>query len=139
MTDGPKAPRRSRKSAARKSGPQTSEQIATDISQLGKAEAADILEQLDDATAAAVLQQINPAVVGDIIPELEAEKREDIFAAAPAGVTRQWSLNLSFEDESVGRLMETPPIVFSRARPSARPRNGSASCPRACSSRTASS
>ncbi|MEX2181539.1 MAG: magnesium transporter [Gemmatimonadaceae bacterium] len=110
MTDGPKASRRSR--GARKSGPQSNEQIATDISRLGKAEAADALEQLDDATAAAVLQQINPAVVGDIIPELEEEKREDIFAAAPLGVTRQWSLNLSFEDESVGRLMETPPAFF---------------------------
>jgi magnesium transporter len=89
-----------------------SEQLAADISRLGKAEAADALEKLDDATAAAVLQHISPAVVGDILPELNAEKRDDIFAAVPAGVTRQWSLNLSFEDESVGRLMETPPATF---------------------------
>ena len=59
-----------------------------------------------------MLQAINPAVAGDIIPELEADKRASLFKAAPIGVTQQWSLNLSFPDESVGRLMEMPPAVF---------------------------
>lgn len=86
--------------------------LAQHISRLGAPEAADALERLDGATAAAVLQHINPAIVGDIIPELQEASREALFAAAPVGVTQQWSLNLSFEDESVGRLMETPPVVF---------------------------
>jgi magnesium transporter len=115
VTDGKKG--RARRSAARTRAPvpapaQTAHELATDISRLGAPEAADALERLDGATAAKVLQQINPAVVGDILPELEPESREALFAAAPAGVTRQWSLNLTFEDESVGRLMETPPAVF---------------------------
>lgn len=91
---------------------QSSEQLASSISRLGRAEAADALEALDPVTAAEVLQAINPSVAGDIIPELEARKRDSMFAAAPEGVTRQWSLNLSFPDGSVGRLMEVPPLTF---------------------------
>lgn len=90
----------------------TPDDLAREIAGLGKAEAAGVLERLDVETAAAVLQAINPAVAGDIIPELEADKRESLFKAAPVGVTQQWSLNLSFPDESVGRLMEMPPAVF---------------------------
>jgi magnesium transporter len=90
----------------------TSEQLAVSISRLGKAEAADALEALDPTVAAEVLQAINPSVVGDIIPELEDEARDELFAAAPEGVTKQWSLNLSFPEGSVGRLMEMPPLVF---------------------------
>lgn len=108
-------PTRSRAVHARRldlSSPQTPEQLALQISKLGKTEAAEALEELDFATAAAVLQALNPAVAGDIIPELDAGKRTSLFAAAPVGVTEQWSLNLSFPDESVGRLMEVPPETF---------------------------
>lgn len=90
----------------------TSEQLKRSIESLGPAEAADALEELEPHLAAEVLQHINPSVVGDIIPELEDAKRDSMFAAAPEGVTRQWSLNLSFPEGSVGRLMEVPPLVF---------------------------
>jgi magnesium transporter len=102
-------PRREKAGTGRTS---TAAELATHISQLGAPEAADALEALDGAMAAAVLQQINPAVVSDILPEIEQEQRDDIYAAAPEGMTARWSLNLSFPDESIGRLMETPPIVF---------------------------
>jgi magnesium transporter len=90
----------------------TTDQLARSLKGLGKAEAADALEKLDDATAAAVLQALNPAVAGDIIGELESHRRDSMFRSAPMGVTAQWSLNLSFPDDSVGRLMEMPPAVF---------------------------
>lgn len=106
MTDGPSRPPRLSRAD------RTPDELAREIAGLGKAEAADVLERLDVETAAAVLQAINPAVAGDIIPELEADKRESLFKAAPIGVTQQWSLNLSFPDESVGRLMETVPAIF---------------------------
>lgn len=92
--------------------PLTSEQLTRSIESLGPAEAADALEALDPNVAAEVLQQINPSVAGDIIPELETDKRDSMFAAAPEGVTRQWSVNLSFPEGSVGRLMEVPPLTF---------------------------
>ncbi len=95
-----------------RSKPLTSEQLKRSIESLGPAEAADALEALDPHVAAEVLQSINPSVAGDIIPELEAAKRDSLFAAVPEGVTKQWSLNLSFPEGSVGRLMEVPPLTF---------------------------
>ncbi len=92
----------------------TSEQLTRSIGNLGPAEAADALEALDPSVAAQVLQNINPSLVGDILPELEDDARDEMFAAAPAGVTAQWSLNISFPEGSVGRLMETPPLTFNR-------------------------
>ncbi len=102
MADGRKSSRKSL----------TSEQLKRSIGSLGPAEAADALEALDPALAAEVLQSINPSVVGDIIPELEEASRDSLFAVAPAGVTQQWSLNLSFPEGSLGRLMEMPPLTF---------------------------
>ncbi len=102
MADGRKSSRKSL----------TSEQLKRSIGSLGPAEAADALEALDPALAAEVLQSINPSVVGDIIPELEDASRDSLFAVAPAGVTQQWSLNLSFPEGSLGRLMEMPPLTF---------------------------
>jgi magnesium transporter len=90
----------------------TSEQLKRSIESLGPAEAADALEALEPHLAAEVLQHINPSVAGDIIPELDAAKRDSLFAAVPLGVTQQWSLNLSFPEGSVGRLMEVPPLTF---------------------------
>ena len=88
------------------------ERLASQIIRLGPAEAADALEGLDDRVVAEILQRINPAIAGDIIPEMEQEKRDSLFANAPSAVTQQWSLNLSFDDESIGRLMEPPPAIF---------------------------
>lgn len=90
----------------------TTDQLAQSLKGLGKADAADALEALDDATAAAVLQSLNPAVAGDIIGELKESRRASMFRLTPMGVTAQWSLNRSFPDESVGRLMEMPAAVF---------------------------
>lgn len=90
----------------------TAEQLATRVATLGPREAAELLEHHDDAVVADALQRLNPAIAGDIIPELDDDHREQIYDAAPAGVTQQWSINLSFPDESIGRLMETPPAVF---------------------------
>lgn len=102
MSDGTsQAPRR-----------RTTDQLARSLDGLGKHEAADLVEQMDDATAAAVLQALNPAIAGDIISEIDEKRRDSLFRAVPMGVTSQWSLNLSFPDESVGRLMEMPPAVF---------------------------
>lgn len=88
------------------------ERLASHIIKLGPAEAADQLEEYSDAVVADVLQRINPAVVGDILPEFEPGRRNSLFAKTPQYVTRQWSMNLSFDDDAIGRLMESPPAIF---------------------------
>jgi magnesium transporter len=92
---------------------QSAEQLATRISGLGPVEAAEMLEGVDEATVIEALQRLNPAIAGDIIPEMEEEQRRELFAAAPSNVTQQWSMNLSYDEDSIGRLMEAPPATFS--------------------------
>jgi magnesium transporter len=86
--------------------------LASQIVKLGPAEAADALERHSDAIVAEVLQRINPSVAGDIIPELEPARRTSVFNEAPHEVTQQWSRNLTFEEDSIGRLMEPVPAIF---------------------------
>src|SRR5687768_8077915 len=75
-------------------------------------EAARAVEKLDPELAIDVLRRMNPALVGDIIPEMADEHRQRLVATGPQSLTRQWSLNLGYPDESVGRLMEPPTAVF---------------------------
>ena len=105
--------RASRTTAATPAPPlPTAEQLATDISQMGPREGAEALERLSDALALDVLQRLNPATTGDIIPELDDDVRERLFAEGPSRVTRQWSINQAFAEDSVGRLMVPPAAVF---------------------------
>ena len=88
------------------------ESLASQIVKLGPAEAADALERHSDAIVADVLQRINPAWAGDIIPQLEPGRRTSVMNQVPHDVTQQWSRNLTFEDDTIGRLMEPPPATF---------------------------
>jgi magnesium transporter len=92
--------------------PTEAEMLASQVVKLGPAEAADALERHSDAVVAEVLQRINPSVAGDIIPELEPARRSSVFNEAPHAVTQQWSRNLTFEEDSIGRLMEPVPATF---------------------------
>jgi magnesium transporter len=90
----------------------TIEQHAEQISRMGAREAARALEDLEDAVALKVLERLAPGVVGDVIPHLDDERRGRLFAAGPAALTQQWSLNQAFPEDSIGRLMEPPTAVF---------------------------
>lgn len=92
--------------------PMDAEELATLINTLGPAEAAEELGEHPDTIVSDALQRLNPAVVGDILPELEPARRQSLFAKTAPNVTRQWSMNLTYDEEAIGRLMETPPAVF---------------------------
>jgi magnesium transporter len=88
------------------------DEVAAEIARMGPREAADLIAQLPESLALDVLQRVNPAVVGDIIPELDETKRAKLFLRGPEAVTHQWTLNQTFPDDTVGRLMEPPTAIF---------------------------
>ena len=90
----------------------TADLIAADIARMGPAQAAKTLDGYSDDLVLDVLQRANPAVVYDLLPELEDSRRHRLFAKGPAAVTNQWTLNQTFPDDSVGRLMEPPTAIF---------------------------
>jgi magnesium transporter len=88
------------------------DQLAADVARMGPREAAEVIAELTDAAALDVLQRVNPALVADILPEMAEGRRAKLFLSGPAAVTHQWTLNQTFDEGSVGRLMEPANAVF---------------------------
>ena len=93
--------------------PVNPDQLAAEIARMGARQAATLIEGLSDNLAMDVLQRANPAVVAQIIQELDEIRRAQLFATGPKAITTQWTLNQSFDEDTVGRLMEPPTAVFS--------------------------
>ncbi|MGE0455307.1 MAG: magnesium transporter [Vicinamibacteria bacterium] len=92
--------------------PSRLDDIAAELVMLAPAEAAELVAALPDAEAADVLSKLSPGISEDVLTALDEERREDIIAAAPAAEGRQWTENLTYPEDSVGRLMEAPQAVF---------------------------
>jgi magnesium transporter len=88
------------------------DQLAADIARMGAHQAAQLVETLPDIVAIDVLQRVNPAVVGHILPELSEARRAKLFLNGPPAITHQWTLNQTFPEDTIGRLMEPPTAVF---------------------------
>jgi magnesium transporter len=86
--------------------------LVNEVSHHGATEAAELVAQQDDATAIAILRDLTPAQANDILAELDEERREQIFASAPARDAEQWERNQEYEEDSIGRMMEPPTAVF---------------------------
>jgi magnesium transporter len=79
---------------------------------LAPPEAAERLREESDEISARALTLLNPAEAVDVLAQLEPERRERIIAAAPDGRGEQWRVDLGYDQDSVGRLMERPAGVF---------------------------
>jgi magnesium transporter len=86
--------------------------LAIRVAESAPFEAEDLLSQYPDALIVDVLQKINPSVAQDVLLEFDAERRQSIRDAAPPELASQWSLNQTFDEGTVGRLMEPPSAVF---------------------------
>lgn len=75
-------------------------------------EAAALLAEHPAATIAGVLQSLPPALAQDILDELPGGLVDGIVHAAPAEAVAQWRVNQSFEQGSIGRMMEPARALF---------------------------
>lgn len=87
-------------------------EIAAEVAQLAPAEAAALVAALPDGEAAEVLSALSPAISEHVLTALNEERRRAIISAAPPAEGRQWTANLGYPEDSVGRLMEAPQAVF---------------------------
>ena len=86
--------------------------LAAEVNQLAPMEAAPKLAALPDALAADVLGRLRPVLAEEVLSALPEERRRAIISAAPPAEARQWTANLRYPQDSVGRLMESPQAVF---------------------------
>jgi magnesium transporter len=82
------------------------------VSARGTREAAELLAEEDDSTALAVLRQINPAMAQEVLGELDEEQRSRLMAAAAPVQAQQWQKNESYEEDTIGHMMEPPTAVL---------------------------
>jgi magnesium transporter len=92
--------------------PVNPDQLAADVQRMGSKEAALVIDGLSDKLALDVLQRVNPAVVAAVLEHLDTVRKAQLFANTPSALTDQWTLNLTFPEETIGRLMEAPTAVF---------------------------
>jgi magnesium transporter len=92
--------------------PANADQLAAQVARMERREAATLIEGLSDNLALDVLQRVNPAIVGHIIERLDETRRAQLFSKGPKTITDQWTLNQTFSEDSIGRLMEPPTAVF---------------------------
>jgi len=86
--------------------------LSEELNALAPAEAAARLAEETDERASRALSLLNPAAAADILGNLTEERRNGIIAAAPDGRGEQWRVDLQYDEDSVGRLMERPAGVF---------------------------
>ena len=81
--------------------------LSAAVSQQGPGDGAERLSAESTATIVEVLQQVHPSTAQDLLSSLPQQRQQDVLAAAPES-SRQWALNQTFPEGSVGRLMDPP-------------------------------
>jgi magnesium transporter len=74
----------------------------------GVRESVELLEPEPDQAVAAALTDFYPDLALQILWRLPEAKRRAVFALLPDDKRRQWSLNVDYPEETVGRLMDPP-------------------------------
>lgn len=74
--------------------------------------AQELLAPLDDAAIATLLARLHIGHAVEILEEFAPERRERIAAATPFAREQLWLAAHSWPENTVGRLMERPPAVF---------------------------
>jgi magnesium transporter len=74
----------------------------------GVREAVELLEKEPDRAVADALADFYPDLALQILWQLPEAKRRAVFELLPAEKRQQWTLNVDYPEESVGRLMDPP-------------------------------
>ncbi|MCO6431957.1 MAG: magnesium transporter [Deltaproteobacteria bacterium] len=83
-----------------------------DLSVLYSGLAAERLLGMDPGTRVLVLRAMSPTVAHEIISQIPTDQLELVLSGIPEHVRRQWEINQSYPEGSVGRLMDAPVAVF---------------------------
>lgn len=86
--------------------------LACEIATLAPTQAVERLDQVSVSVVAQVLIALSPAISEDVLLAMSEEKRAEVFAVFPQATRAQWTANLTYPEDSIGRLMEPAHVVF---------------------------
>lgn len=87
-------------------------QLVDEVWRLAPEDAAVLLADVPDAQVADLLRSLGPALADHLLQALDEDRRRAVLAAAPVEEGRQWARNLTYPEDTVGRLMDPPQPVF---------------------------
>lgn len=88
------------------------QELLADVQRRAPSDAIKILKNEPDPVIAQVLARLNPLFSLKILEQFQEPRRKAILGIVPPERTRQWELNQTYPEGSVGRLMEPPVAVF---------------------------
>ncbi len=100
------------------SGPQQipqdplSKSLVSEVKARSAHDAAALIAEHPAATIAPILMELNPGFAQDILAELPGGLKDAVLHAIPPEMALQWQRNQTYEQASVGRLMEPAYAVF---------------------------
>jgi magnesium transporter len=90
----------------------TPEELAAEATLRGSHDVVRLLAGVAPVKVVEVLQSMNPAAAGDVLEELPPERRNEVLSAASPQQRAQWMRNERYPEDSIGRMMELPNVVF---------------------------
>ncbi len=88
------------------------EQLVHSVRRRAPMDAVVLLEREDNDTIAGVLERLDSELAMRLLSQLPAARTEELVSKIQAPMGEQWSLNLHYDEDSVGRLMEPLPPTF---------------------------
>src|SRR5687767_11695508 len=86
--------------------------LSAEVAHMAPTEAAELLSSSSDGLIADVLESVSPGTARDILDALPEERQKAILEEVSDEKSRQWTLNETFPEDSVGRLMDPPFGIF---------------------------
>ena len=86
--------------------------LAAAIAQSAPRDGAEMLAPQDDETALAVLRAVPPEVAEGVLHHIRGKQRRRLLAAATRAEAQQWARSETYEEGTIGRMMESPTAIF---------------------------
>jgi magnesium transporter len=86
--------------------------IAVAVSQMSPRDAAEMLSQQDDPVILGVLRKVPPEVAREVVHHFRGKQRKRLLAAATRSEAEQWATSETYEEGTIGRMMESPTATF---------------------------
>jgi magnesium transporter len=86
--------------------------LAVALTQLQPRDGAELLSQQDDDIVLEVLRAVSPEVVRPVFTHFRGRQRKRLLAAASRAEAEQWARSETYEEGTIGRMMEAPTATF---------------------------
>lgn len=92
-------------------------QLILSVTRRAPMDAIVLLQRESDETIADVLERLDPSLAVRLLAGMDIKRSENLSPDIKTRVGEQWSVNLGYPEDSVGRLMEPPLEAFNQRMP----------------------